>query len=155
MFLVLIFLGLGAHVVFVGNASPVQVGFLVGCAAMLCQLFFVLMCMFFVLGTEATNNGYGTSVRLHAPCSEVHASNPDTAIADKAYGAFSFFSMIIYFVWAIILHVHKDSVVSSTPPEQIQYEGSSEVRNPMSANTVRVHEEHDSYDDDLEDSHVL
>ena len=33
--------------------------------------------------------------------------------SDKAYGAFAFFNMIIYFVWAIILHVHRESVISA------------------------------------------
>lgn len=59
MFLVIIFAILGGHIVFVGNANPVQVGFLIGVAAMLAQLFFVLMCIYFTLGSEATHNGYG------------------------------------------------------------------------------------------------
>ena len=59
MLLALIFCGVGGQIVFKGNSSPLLVGFMIGVAAMLCQLFFVLMCVFFVLGTEATHNGYG------------------------------------------------------------------------------------------------
>lgn len=56
MFLVVGFTGLGATIVFGGKATELLVGFLIGVAAMLAELFFVLMVMFFVLGTNAANN---------------------------------------------------------------------------------------------------
>ena len=59
MFLAIIFLYVGGQVVFKGQNSPLQVGFLIGVAAMLCQLFFLLMCVFFVFGAEARKKGYG------------------------------------------------------------------------------------------------
>ena len=59
MFLVLIFLVQAGQLVFRNQASKVQVGFLIGSGAMLSELMFVLMCVFFVLGTEADKNGYG------------------------------------------------------------------------------------------------
>jgi hypothetical protein len=36
---------------------------------------------------------------------------PEAEEADKAYGAFAFLNMIIYFVWAIILVVHRGSII--------------------------------------------
>jgi F0F1-type ATP synthase assembly protein I len=60
MFLVIILLIQGAQVVFGGQSSEVAVGFMIGTAAMLTELFFVLMCIFFVIGQEAQNNGIGT-----------------------------------------------------------------------------------------------
>ena len=59
MFLVIIFVYQSAQLVFRNQASKVQVGFLIGSGAMLSELMFVLMCVFFVLGTEANTNGYG------------------------------------------------------------------------------------------------
>lgn len=56
MFLVVGFTGLGATIVFGGKATELLVGFLIGVAAMLAELFFVLMVMFFILGTNAANN---------------------------------------------------------------------------------------------------
>lgn len=59
MFLVIAFTGLGAKVVFGGKSSELLVGFLIGVAAMLTELFFVLMVTFFVLGQNATVNNLG------------------------------------------------------------------------------------------------
>ena len=59
MFLVIIQTVLGAQIVFYGRATALQVGFLIGVSAMLCQLFFVLMVIFLVLSTEATTSNYG------------------------------------------------------------------------------------------------
>lgn len=59
MFLVIAFTGLGGKVVFGGKSSELLVGFLIGVAAMLTELFFVLMVTFFVLGQNATVNSYG------------------------------------------------------------------------------------------------
>jgi glucan phosphoethanolaminetransferase (alkaline phosphatase superfamily) len=62
MFLVIIFVGLGAQIVFRGQATALQVGFLIGVSAMLCQLFFVLMVIFFIVSTEATTSNYSKSI---------------------------------------------------------------------------------------------
>ena len=53
MFLVIIFAYIGAKVSLKGSSTRLQVGFLIGAASMLSQLFFLLMCYFFVLGNEA------------------------------------------------------------------------------------------------------
>lgn len=65
------------------------------------------------------------------PCSA------DTAPSDKAYAVFSMLNMIIYFVWAIILTVHRKSVMISQQEldanrskEFAQYDGSGETYNP-------------------------
>jgi hypothetical protein len=86
---------------------------------MLSELFFVLMVIFFVIGENAANNG--------------QKSGP----ADKAYAAFSLINMIIYFVWAIILVVHRRTVMisrqeleASTAKEFSAYDGSGEIYNP-------------------------
>jgi hypothetical protein len=85
-----------------GTHPPLLVGFLCGVAGMLAQLFLVLMAVFFTLSTEATVMGYAT------------------APADTAFGAFALINMIIYIVWAIILGVHRQSVIdhSFQPPVQ-------------------------------------
>lgn len=57
--------------------------------------------------------------------------------ADKAYAVFSLINMIIYFVWAIILVVHRRTVMisqqeleASTAKEFSAYDGSNEIYNP-------------------------
>jgi hypothetical protein len=50
---------LSIQIVFGGVSSELGVGFMIGVAAMMTQLFFVLMCVFFVLATEAQTAGYG------------------------------------------------------------------------------------------------
>lgn len=72
-----------------------MVGAMMGMSIMLAQLFFVLMVVFFIFGGEADVN------------------NPDVAPSDKAYGAFSFFNMMAYFAWAILLTIHRKSVINS------------------------------------------
>lgn len=59
MFLCMLFTIHGAQIVFGGVSSEIGVGFMIGVATMMTQLFFVLMCVFFVLATEAKNRGYG------------------------------------------------------------------------------------------------
>lgn len=95
MFLVIIFTAVGAQIVFGGRSSELLVGFMIGTSAMLCELFFVLMVIFFILGQNAKDKGY------------------HTAPNDTAYAVFSLLNMIIYFVWAIILTVHRKSVMIS------------------------------------------
>jgi len=120
MFLVVIFAGLGAQIVFGGRAQELQVGFLIGVAAMLTELFFVLMVLFFILGNNAQTAGY------------------QTYQADVSYGVFSLINMIIYFVWTIILVVHRKTVMISRQEleanqakEFSAYDGSGgEVYNP-------------------------
>ena len=59
MFLCMLFTIHGAQIVFGGASSELGVGFMIGVASMMTQLFFVLMCTFFVLSTEAKKQGYG------------------------------------------------------------------------------------------------
>lgn len=61
MFLVIGFTTVGGQIVFGGKSTELLVGFMIGVAFMMCELFFVLMVAFFILGSEATHNGYGTS----------------------------------------------------------------------------------------------
>ena len=82
-------------IVFHTKSSELMVGAMMGVAIMLAQLFFVLMIVFFIFGTEADVN------------------NPSVAPSDKAYGAFSFFNMMAYFAWAILLTMHRKSVINS------------------------------------------
>jgi len=91
---------LGGKVVLAQSSPPLLVGFLLGVAGMLAQLFLVLMAVFFTLSTEANTQGYGT------------------APADTAFGVFSLLNMIIYIVWAIILGVHRQTIIdhSIAPP---------------------------------------
>lgn len=92
MFLVILFAAIAGKVVFEGKAAPLLVGFLVGIAFMLCQLFFMIAVLFLGVGDEASKQQW------------------DTGDADKAYGAFAIILCIIYFVWGLILWCHRDSV---------------------------------------------
>lgn len=62
MFLVIGFTIIGGQIVFGGKSSELLVGFMIGVAFMLAELFFVLMVAFFILGAEATHNGYSKSI---------------------------------------------------------------------------------------------
>jgi uncharacterized membrane protein len=120
MFLVVSFVTLGGTIVFGGKASELLIGFQIGVAAMLTELFFVLMVIFFILGEKAKLNG-----KKEAP-------------SDQAYAAFSLINMIIYFVWTIILIVHRrtvtisrDELEANKSKEFSAYDGSSgEIYNP-------------------------
>lgn len=68
MFLCILFTTHGAQIVFGGVSSELGVGFMIGVAAMMTQLFFVLMCIFFVLSTEAKTAGYGEQRRSYRLC---------------------------------------------------------------------------------------
>jgi hypothetical protein len=63
MFLVILFTAVGGQIVFGGKSSELLVGFMIGVAFMLAELFFVLMVAFFILGSEATHNAYSKSLR--------------------------------------------------------------------------------------------
>lgn len=67
MFLVIFFTALGAKIVFGGKSSALMVGFMMGVAAMLTELFFVLMVIFFVLGQNADTNNF-SKYSLHIGC---------------------------------------------------------------------------------------
>mmetsp|Transcript_29907 Transcript_29907/g.41088 ORF Transcript_29907/g.41088 Transcript_29907/m.41088 type:complete len:197 (+) Transcript_29907:64-654(+) len=129
MFLVIIFTVLGGKMVLTSNkSSELMVGFMIGIAAMLTELFFVLMVMFFILGQEASS---------------------EIAPSDKAYAVFSLLNMIIYFVWTIILVVHRRTVAISsqeaaaaTSKEYGQYGvGVTETYNPAIGPVGGAHEE--------------
>lgn len=68
MFLVIIFTAVGGNVVLGGRSSELLVGFLIGVAAMLTELFFVLMVTFFVLGQDATVNNFSKNIHALFPC---------------------------------------------------------------------------------------
>lgn len=95
MFLAIGFGALGAKIVFSGKSLELLVGFMIGIASMMAQLFFMLAVIFFALGTEAGQLGY------------------ECADGDKAYGTFTLINFIIYLVWAIILSVHRNAVTIS------------------------------------------
>ena len=95
MFIIWGFCRASYSIVFHTKSSELMVGAMMGMSIMLAQLFFVLMVVFFIFGGEADVN------------------NPDVAPSDKAYGAFSFFNMMAYFAWAILLTIHRKSVINS------------------------------------------
>jgi len=107
-------------IVFGGKTSELLVGFLIGVASMLSQLFFVLAVIAFGVGVEATTNGW------------------TTAPSDKAYGAFAVVNTIIYAVWAIILSVHRKAVTSSSQEQSVNQtydeNNTGEVYNPTNEN---------------------
>ena len=107
MLMVVAFTIHGAQIVFGGQSTEIGVGYMIGVSAMMCQLFFVLMCAFFVLATDAQKNGYISYQ------------------SDAAFGSFCLLNMIIYLIWAIILSVHRRAVISpstSTVSEPQPYE---------------------------------
>jgi hypothetical protein len=59
MLLVIAFTSVGGRMVVGGKSSPLLVGFLIGVAIMLAELFFVLMIIFFIFGTNAVTQGIG------------------------------------------------------------------------------------------------
>lgn len=62
MFMAIAFAILGCYVVVVnGRSTPLLIGFLIGVSAMMSELFFVLMAIFFTLGEIATTNHYSES----------------------------------------------------------------------------------------------
>lgn len=64
MFIIILFTFLGGRVVLRGRSHPIIVGFMIGFTFMLAELLFVIMCIFFGLGTEAVNNGWGKTLLL-------------------------------------------------------------------------------------------
>lgn len=91
MLIQVFFVVVGSREVFRGHATQLAAGFLMGTSAMLSELFFVLMCVFFTYGQVAANAGV------------------DSAQADKAMGSFCLFNFIMYAVFAIIVSVHRDT----------------------------------------------
>lgn len=98
----------GSQVVYSKQTAPLMIGFVLGLSAMMAQLFFVLTCWFLALGVQAGENGY------------------DTESADKAMGAFCFFNMIIYAVFAIILAVHRGTINTTSRTTTLRYKNSSD-----------------------------
>lgn len=92
MFLALIFQGLSYTLVFRQQSSALYVGFMIGTGFMVSELFFMLMCVFFVLASEAATH------------------NPTAQPADNAYGSFAFFNTILYFAWSVILTFNRENV---------------------------------------------
>ena len=95
MFIVIGFCRASYSILFHSKASELMVGALLGISIMLAQLFFVLMVVFFIFGSEADVN------------------NPTVGPSDRAYGAFCFFNMLAYFAWSILLTMNRKSVINS------------------------------------------
>mmetsp|Transcript_2586 Transcript_2586/g.2736 ORF Transcript_2586/g.2736 Transcript_2586/m.2736 type:complete len:218 (-) Transcript_2586:190-843(-) len=101
LFLVIIFDIAGSQLIFYGNCSALMVGFVIGVAAMLAELFLVLMCVFFSFGTSSKHKDF------------------ETEDANNAMGAFCFFNMIIFFVFAVLLTQHRSlfvATIQNRPP---------------------------------------
>ena len=107
-FLVILFLYTGSQVVYALQSPPLLVGFLLGFAAMMTQLSFMLSVWFLALGVQATTMDYGT------------------AKVDKAMGAFLFLNMIIYFVFACIVSCHRSAITAADRPLTARYKNSSD-----------------------------
>ena len=105
------------------GVSPLFVGFLIGLSAMLAQLFFVLMCLFFALGAEANKNGWGTQfyslMNLYAS-TKIHTFI-ETGYADNALGSFSLFNLIVYSLWAIVLSYKRSSLMDDSQMVNFAY----------------------------------
>jgi len=96
LFLVLLFQVMSAYIVFKQKSSALFVGFVIGTGLMTSELFFMLMCVFFLIGTEA------------------QTINPGAAVdSDKAYGSFAFFNMFFYLIWSVILLQNRGDVIIS------------------------------------------
>ena len=95
MFMIAGFCRASYSIVFHNKSNELMVGLMIGMAYMLAQLFFVLMIVFFIFGTEAEINNAGV------------------APSDKAYGTFALFNMFAYFAWAILLTAHRKSLINS------------------------------------------
>ena len=95
LFLVLLFQYMTAYIIFRQKSSALFVGFTIGMGFMTSELFFMLMCVFFLIGTEA------------------ETYNPAAVDSDKAYGSFAFFNMILYFIWSLLLLNHRADVITS------------------------------------------
>lgn len=67
MLVAILFVITGSKVIFAGDRSAAfLVGFLIGAAGMMAELFFVLMVLFYTSGEEATSAGYGESLPVPA-----------------------------------------------------------------------------------------
>eukprot|EP00602_Paraphysomonas_sp_CaronLab_P002912 CAMPEP_0185029912 /NCGR_PEP_ID=MMETSP1103-20130426/16557_1 /TAXON_ID=36769 /ORGANISM="Paraphysomonas bandaiensis, Strain Caron Lab Isolate" /LENGTH=144 /DNA_ID=CAMNT_0027564839 /DNA_START=198 /DNA_END=632 /DNA_ORIENTATION=+ len=86
-----------AKVVFHGNATPHTVGLLIGASAMLAQLFFVLMIVFFVFSEHASSKGH------------------DVKDTDKAMGSFALFSLLVMSMWSFSLYSFRDTLIKGPP----------------------------------------
>ncbi len=98
--MVLIFTYEGYGVVTQNKSSALKVGFVIGIACMLCQLFFMIGVLYIGLGLEAYSNGWSTSD------------------SDQAYGAFAIINSLIYLVWSVILIIHRSAIMRSDAEEK-------------------------------------
>ena len=123
MFIVILFVALGGKIVMNGKNAPLLVGFMIGVASMLAQLCFMLCAIFFTLGTAATSAGYKTDA------------------SDKAYGVFSLFNFIFYTIWAVLLFVHRQSVIDHSIQSAYKEEGEEEAVDGEAYEEQQVDEE--------------
>lgn len=111
MFLIIGFAVFAQRIVHNNNKNDaIWVGFLIGASGMLCQLCLMLAAVFFTLGEAATTLGY------------------KTAPADKAFGSFSLFNFIMYFIWTSILATSREAITESAEgSKEVEEEGEGEV----------------------------
>lgn len=100
------------QVVFDEWHSPFVVGSLIGSCIMLSQMQFVMMIVYFVFGDHAKNNEHGAyfvaffySASCYTECDFwiVVSICPDVSDSDRALGAFSLFTMVVYLILAAVL----------------------------------------------------
>lgn len=77
-----------------------------------------------------------------------------TAPSDNAYAAFSLLNMIIYFVWAIILAVHRNTVIldQNNAGAKDEFAGQTdggEVYNPVGATNTNYDHDFDGAGDEV------
>jgi hypothetical protein len=65
MFLVIAFTYLGYQIAFTSKSTELLVGFMIGVAAMLTELFFVLMCIFFIIGSEGSSSNQSNTLLFY------------------------------------------------------------------------------------------
>ena len=131
MFLVIMVVFIGGRIVLRGRSHPIVVGFMIGLSFMLAELMFVIMCIFFGLGTEAAKNKW------------------TTAPSDNAMGSFSMFNMMLYIIWGVLLVMYRQSlVVESVPTQQQQaFDDNIDHENPAYENEDDF-EAHDKRDEE-------
>jgi heme A synthase len=94
--LVIAYAIIGSVTVYSANGTDYfTIGNLIGMGAMLAQLFFVLMWVYYILGQGAAEQGLVSEG------------------ADNAMGSICFFNFLIYSVWTIIMVHHRTEMVNN------------------------------------------
>mmetsp|Transcript_20329 Transcript_20329/g.37725 ORF Transcript_20329/g.37725 Transcript_20329/m.37725 type:complete len:212 (-) Transcript_20329:249-884(-) len=146
-FMMIAIMSLAAQVVFDEWHSPFVVGSLIGSCVMMAQMQFVMMIVYFVFGDHAKNNGH------------------DVSDSDRALGAFSLFTMLVYLLLAAVLGWFSGEITGSAVGEPLDEEqrmmdnsnGSSQKSqdNPPATFTVDDYGGADVVDVDLEETETF